>query len=74
MENQFSIADIILASILVNFNYGSQRIDEKSNPMLAAYFSFILKNDAISAALQAEQESAKTIPGFDFSFLQAAIY
>ncbi len=72
MENQFSIADIILASNLVKFNYGGQYIDEKSK--LAANFKLILKSDAISAALQTEQESAKTIPGFDFSFLQAAIY
>jgi glutathione S-transferase len=73
VANQFSIADITLASILINFNYGGKCVDEVAYPNLAAYFKFVLQNPTIRATLSAENEAAKTVPGFDFTFLQSVI-
>lgn len=70
VANQFSIADITLASILINFHYGGKCINEEAYPKLAAYFSFILENNTIQSVLRAENDAAKTVPGFKFNFLQ----
>lgn len=73
VANQFSIADITLASILINYAYGGKCIDNQAYPKLAGYFSFILQQGRVKETLQAENEAAKTVPGFNFDFLQAVV-
>jgi len=73
VANQFSIADITLASILINFAYGGKAIDESAFPRLAAYFKFILRHPTVRETLAAENAVAKSIPGFNFNFLQSVL-
>lgn len=73
VADQFSIADITLASILINFNYGGKRIDADKYPNLAAYFSFLLANEPVKSVLEAERPAAETVPGLDAGFVQSIL-
>jgi glutathione S-transferase len=73
VAGQLSIADITLASILINFNYGGQRIDADRYPRLARYFDFVLGQEPFRSVLNAEQAAANSVPGFDTGFARALI-
>lgn len=73
VADQFSIADITLTSILINYSYGGKCIDESVYPNLAGYFRFVLQNDIVRDTLRNEHEAAKTVPGFKFDFLQSVL-
>ena len=64
---QVSIADIAIASNLVNFHYLGYDIDKARYPRLGAHFRRMLANKAFAAALEAEKgvaESMKLDRGF----------
>lgn len=65
---QVSIADIAIASNLVNFHYLGYEIDKASYPKLAAHFRRMLANKAFAAALEAEKGAAESMK-LDRSFL-----
>jgi glutathione S-transferase len=68
VANQFTIADIALMSILVNFNYGGKRIDSGQFPNLEAYFRFFLDKEPFKSVLAAERPAAESVPGLDTNF------
>ena len=68
----FTIADISLASNLVNFHYLGHRLDAARHPRLQQAFDRCLARPSIACALDAEREFAAGL-GLDVSFaLQAA--
>lgn len=65
---QLSIADIAIASNLVNFHYLGYAIDRARHPKLAAHFRRMLTDKAFAAALEAEKGAAESMK-LDRSFL-----
>ena len=65
---RLSIADIAIASNLVNFHYLGYEIDRGRYPRLAAHFRRMLANKAFAAALEAEKGAAESMK-LDRSFL-----
>lgn len=65
---QLSIADIAIASNLVNFHYLGYEIDRGRYPKLAAHFHRMLATKAFAAALEAEKGAAESMK-LDRSFL-----
>lgn len=66
---RFSIADIAVASNLVNCHYLGYAIDGQRFPKLAAYFARLCRHPSIAAALAKEQPAAGGM-GLDRSFLR----
>ena len=66
---RFGIADIALASNLINFHYLGYQIDRRKHPRLAASFVAWLERPSIGRALAAEQPLAASM-GLDTSFVQ----
>lgn len=58
---QLSIADIAIASNLVNFHYLGYDIDKARYPKLAAHFRRMLANKAFAAAIEAEKGAAESM-------------
>lgn len=58
---QMSIADIAIASNLVNFHYLGYDIDRMRYPKLAAYFRRMLSDKAFGAALELEKAAAESM-------------
>ena len=70
---RLSIADIALASILINFNYGGQKVDEARFPKLASWFRDILRHPTIRETLGREVEAVRQIQGMDTAFLNGIL-
>lgn len=68
VAGRFTIADIALASILINFNYGGRRIDAGRYPNLKRYFGFLLDKEPVKSVLEAERPAARSVPGLDADF------
>jgi glutathione S-transferase len=68
VDGRFGIADIAVASNLINFHYLGHRIDPRRFPKLAGYLLRALRHPSIAAALRAEQAFAGGM-GLDQSFL-----
>ena len=68
VAGKFGIADIAVASNLINFHYLGYRIDTARYPALAAYFARCLRQPSIEAAVRAERPVATSM-GLDLSFL-----
>jgi glutathione S-transferase len=69
---QFGIADIALASNLVNYTYLGYRIDAARYPRLDRVFKRLCQQPSIAAALRAEQPVAKNM-GLDVGAIDALI-
>jgi len=69
--DRFTLADITLASNLINFHYLGYTIDRRRYPKLAAHFAGSIRHPALAAALAAEQGAAAGM-GLDRSFLSEA--
>jgi len=69
--DRFTLADITLASNLINFHYLGYAIDRRRYPKLAAHFASSIRHPALVAALAAEQGAAAGM-GLDRSFLSEA--
>jgi glutathione S-transferase len=65
---QFSIADIAIASNLVNYHYLGYALDKGRYPRLLAYFRRMLAYRVFVAALDAERSAAQSM-NLDRSFL-----
>lgn len=68
---RFTLADIALASNLINFHYLGHTIDRRY-PKLAAHFAATIRHPSIARALKAEQGAAAGM-GLDLSFLKEAL-
>jgi glutathione S-transferase len=66
---RFTVADIALASNLINFHYLGYRIDRQQHPKLAAWFARLCRQPAIAAALAKEEPFASGM-GLDRSFVE----
>jgi glutathione S-transferase len=65
---RFGIADIALASNLINFHYLGYEIDRRRHPRLAASFASWLERPSMRKALAAEQPVAASM-GLDTAFV-----
>jgi len=65
-----SVADLAVASNLVNFHYLGYAVHRERYPKLAAYFNRLLHNAALQTALRNEQPFARSM-GLDCEFLSS---
>src|SRR3954468_6898707 len=59
VANTFSLADITVASILMNFHFAGEAIDAARYPKLARFLRRALARPSLQQALQAEIPAAK---------------
>ncbi len=69
---RFGIADIALASNLVNYTYLGYRIDAARYPKLDRQFKRLCRQSSIATALRAEQPVAKNM-GLDVNAIDTLI-
>ncbi len=70
--NRFGIADIALASNLVNYHYLGYRIDAARHPRLERMFTRLCRHPSIATALRAEQPVAQSM-GLDVGVVGSLI-
>ncbi len=66
---RFSMADITVASILLNFHYAAERLDSSRFPKLDAFFRRALARPSFVRALRAEVPVARDLKILDMTFL-----
>jgi glutathione S-transferase len=67
--DRLTIADIAVASNLLNYHYLGYRIDGRHYPRLSAFFDNMLRQPSLARAVQQEQKAAGSM-GLDQSFLR----
>jgi glutathione S-transferase len=67
--DRLTIADIAVASNLINYHYLGYRIDGRQYPRLSAFFDSMLRQPSMSRAIQQEQKVAGSM-GLDQTFLK----
>jgi glutathione S-transferase len=72
--NSFSIADITVASILLNYHYAGEKLDPAAHPRLQRYLARILVRDSFKKAFAAELPAAESIGALDLSLLRSLGY
>lgn len=65
----FSVADITVVSILMNFYYAGEKLDTARHPRLAAHLGRTLARDSLQRALRAEVPAAESV-GMDLSLVR----
>jgi glutathione S-transferase len=70
----FSIADIAVASILVNYHYAGEAIAAASYPKLHRYLRKLLSRDCFRTALERERPAAESVGALDMSLLRSLQY
>lgn len=68
--NAFSVADITVASILINFHYAGETVSEKTHPKLHRFLRATLKRPCFTAALKIEAPAAAGIGALDMRLLR----
>lgn len=71
---EFSIADIAVTSILINYHYAGERLDEARYPKLHGYLRRMLVRDCFKQAFAREIPAAQAIGGLDLSLLRGLGY
>ena len=64
-DNVFSVADIAVASILINFHYAGEQLQQRSYPKLHAHLHRVLARDSFRKAFETELPAARAIDGLD---------
>jgi glutathione S-transferase len=72
VANSFSIADIAVASILMNFQFAGEVIDAAQYPKLTRFLRRALARPSFQQALQAEIPAAKSIGALDLRVYESA--
>jgi glutathione S-transferase len=67
--DRLTIADVAVASNLINYHYLGYRIDGRQYPRLSAFFDSMLRQPSIARAVQQEQKVAGSM-GLDQTFLK----
>ena len=67
---EFSIADITVASILMNYHYAGERIDMQSYPRLHGFLRRALARECFRQALAREAPAAADVGGLDMGLLR----
>jgi glutathione S-transferase len=65
VANAFSVADIAVASILMNFHFAGEIVDESRYPKLAGFLARALERPSFRKALQAEIPAAQSVGALD---------
>jgi glutathione S-transferase len=65
VANAFSMADITVASILMNYHFAGETLDESRYPQLARFFERARERPSFRQALQAEIPAAQSIGALD---------
>lgn len=68
--NAFSIADIAVASILINYHYAGEKIQAEQYPRLHRYLRKVLLRDCFKKAFEIEVPAATSVGGLDMSLLR----
>jgi glutathione S-transferase len=63
----FSIADITVASILINFHYAGERLEADRHPKLHRYLERTLKRESFRKAFEKELPAARSVGALDMS-------
>jgi glutathione S-transferase len=66
----FSIADIAVASILINYHYAAEQIDVRAHPKLHRFLRRALSRDCFRKALEREAPAAADVGGLDLRLLR----
>lgn len=61
----FSVADIAVASMLINFHYAGESVQERSHPRLYRHLRRVLARDSFRKAFSTELPAARRIDGLD---------
>jgi glutathione S-transferase len=72
VADAFSMADITVASILMNFRFAGEAIDPASYPKLAGFLRRALARASFRKALQAEVPAAQSVGALDLRVYEAA--
>jgi glutathione S-transferase len=70
----FSVADIAVASILLNFHYAGESVGAAQYPRLHRYLRNVLARDSFRKALTAEAPAADAVGGLDMTFMRSLGY
>jgi glutathione S-transferase len=65
----FSIADIAVASILINFHYAGESVSTKAHPKLHRFLRTTLKRSCFAEAFKIEAPAAAAVDGLDMRLL-----
>lgn len=63
----FSIADVAVASILINFHYAGESVQESSHPKLYRHLRTVLARESFRTAFETELPAARRIDGLDMT-------
>lgn len=69
----FSIADVTVASILINYHYAGESLSASEYPKLHRYLGRILQRDSFSKAFAQELPAAHAVGGLDLSLLRGMV-
>ena len=72
VANAFSMADIAVASILMNFHFAGEELDSVRYPKLGRFLERALARPSFRQALQAEIPAAKSVGALDLRVYGAA--
>ncbi len=72
VANAFSMADIAVASILMNFHFAGEEVDAARYPKLARFLSRALARPSFRQALQAEIPAAQSVGALDLRVYEQA--
>ncbi len=67
----FSIADITVASILINFHYAGETLDEARYPKLHRWLQRTLRRESFRKAFEQELPAAESVGALDMSLLRS---
>jgi glutathione S-transferase len=70
----FSIGDVAVASILINYHYAGLELDKRRHPRLWEFLERALRRESFRKAFEAEIPAARQIGALDFSMLHGLGY
>jgi len=70
----FSVGDVAVASMLLNYHYASLALAEQQYPRLCAFLERALRRESFRKAFEAEIPAAKQVGGLDLTLLNRLGY
>ena len=70
--DDFSVADITVASILINYHYAGCELDESEHPRLHRHLFAMLARDCFQKQLAMELPAARQLPTLDLTLVERA--
>jgi glutathione S-transferase len=72
--DSFSVADIAVTSILINYHYAGETLNEQAYPHLHAHLRRTLRRESLRAAFAREVPASASIGGLDLRLLRSVGY